>query len=86
MVCGQLGWVYLIALVIAATDGIPVDDYSASNRGAIGLLVIFLVMVLPLGALVVYMIARGLRARLAVAVALAQLPALAALVLIWATW
>lgn len=82
VVCAQLGWAFVIPLVVAATDGIPADEYSASNRGAIGFLIIFLAIVLPIGAGVVYTIAHALRIRLPVAVGLAQLPALVALVLI----
>ena len=82
VMCAQLGWAFVIPLLVAATDGIPADDYSASNRGAIGFLIIFLAIVLPLGAGIVYTIAHALRARLPVAIAVAQLPALVALVLI----
>lgn len=82
VIATQPGWAFVIAVLVAATDDVPAHEYATSNRGAIGLLMVFLAMVLPVAAGLVYAIARALRARQVVAIALAQLPALAALVLI----
>jgi len=86
VMAAQPGWAFVIALLVAATDDVPADDYSASSRGAIGFLMVFLAIALPVGAGLVYAIARVLHARQGVAIAIAQLPALAAMVLILIMW
>lgn len=83
---GQLAWALAITMIAAATDGVPADDYSTPNRAAFGFLLIGLAVVLPPTACLTFTIATLAGSRLAVAMAVAQLPALAALALVLAFW
>lgn len=73
-----------ITVLAAATDGVPAEEYSSPNSAAFGLLLIGLAVVLPPTACLTFTLTTLLRPRLVVAIAVAQLPALATLALVLA--
>ena len=82
----QVAWALLIVVASAATDGVPADEYSSPNRAAFSLLLVGLSVALPTTAAALYGIAVAVRARLAVAIAVAHVPAVVATLLVLTRW
>jgi hypothetical protein len=79
-------WAVAITVFIALTDGISPDEYDSPNSAALGFLFFALLVVLPIAALVVYVIARAVHVGRLGAVLIAQLPAVIAAVWLVSAW